>query len=159
MTAISPEKRAATAMQRLRDHGERVTKARRALIDVLATCEDHLSADDIADRLADSHRATVYRTLDSLVRAGIVAHVHLPHGAATYHLVDTDRAHLHLLCRVCGEILDAAPDLLDEVRERLESSAGFRLDPDHVALTGWCRACVPGDGVPGDGVPGDGAGS
>lgn len=159
MTSSVPARRADAATARLRERGERVTKARRALIDVLAHCDDHLSADDIADRMGDddspavasTHRATVYRTLDALVRAGIVAHVHLPHGAATYHLVDTDRAHLHLLCRECGQIIDAAPDLLDDVRERLESSAGFRLDPDHVALTGWCPACLPGGdgGAPG----------
>ena len=151
-TPSDAERRADAAIGRLRQKSARVTKARRALIDLLARCEDHLSADDIADRMADdasrdvasTHRATVYRTLDSLVRVGIVAHVHLPHGAATYHLVDADRAHLHLLCRECGQIIDAAPDLLDGVQERLASSAGFRLDPDHVALTGWCRACAPG---------------
>ena len=148
MTTV--EARTTAALDRLREGGERVTKARVALIEVLAGCDDHLSADDIADRLdrgetaqATAHRATVYRTLDSLVRAGIVAHVHLPHGAATYHLIDTDRAHLHLLCRQCGEIIDAPPDLLDGVRRDLLRSAGFRLDPDHVALTGWCRRCTP----------------
>lgn len=146
MTPTDAARRAESAVAALRSRGERITKARSALIDVLAGCDDHLSADDIVDRLADiepsTHRATVYRTLDSLVKTGIVAHVHLPHGAATYHLVDAERAHTHLLCRMCGQIIDAAPDLLDEVRARLESSAGFRLDPDHVALTGWCRACV-----------------
>ncbi len=148
------EARAAAAIDRLRERGERVTRARIALIEVLAGCDDHLSADDIADRLdagrdatepATAHRATVYRTLDSLVRSGIVAHVHLPHGAATYHLVDAERAHLHLLCRECGGIIDAPPDLLDGVRRDLLRSAGFRLDPDHVALTGWCRRCGPTD--------------
>jgi Fur family transcriptional regulator, ferric uptake regulator len=140
--------RAQAAVDALRMRDKRVTKARVALIDVLAASDEHLSADDIADRLGgiepSTHRATVYRTLESLVRAGIVAHVHLPHGAATYHLVDAERTHLHLLCRECGAIIDAPPDLLDGVRARLASSAGFRLDPDHVALTGWCRACDPG---------------
>lgn len=134
------------ALGRLRELGERVTKARRALIEVLAGDDDHLSADDIADRLAErepgTHRATVYRTLDSLVRLGIVAHVHLPHGAATYHLIDTEGAHLHLLCRDCGQILDAPPDLLDEVRQEVDTAMGFRIDPDHVALTGCCRDCL-----------------
>lgn len=114
----------------------------------LAAGDEHLRADDIAERLAvaepGTHRATVYRTLESLVRLGVVDHVHLPHGAATYHLVDTEHEHLHLSCRICGEVIDAPPDLLDDVRRRLDESAGFRLDPHHVALTGWCRACGPG---------------
>lgn len=137
------------AVEALRAQGERVTRARRALIGVLdGADEDHLSADDIADRLAEAergtNRSTVYRTLDALVRLGIVAHVHLPHGAATYHLVDAARAHLHLLCRQCGAIIDAPPDLLDGVRRSVERSAGFRIDPDHVALTGLCQTCHPG---------------
>lgn len=147
----TPGRRTDAAVERLRERGERVTKARVALLEVLADSDDHLSAEDIADRLdhgeAAAHRATVYRTLESLVRAGVIAHVHLPHGAATYHLVDTERAHLHLLCRECGEIIDARPDLLDGVRSDLLTSAGFRLDPDHVALTGWCRRCTPAGDV------------
>lgn len=145
MTAVDESRRVEDAIARLRAQRERVTKARSALIEVLAGCDGHLTADDIVDRLAgaSAHRATVYRTLESLVRVGIVAHVHLPHGATTYHLIDADRAHLHLLCRACGQIFDAPSDLLDDVRERMEASAGFRLDPDHVALTGWCRDCAP----------------
>ncbi|WP_436794999.1 Fur family transcriptional regulator [Actinospongicola halichondriae] len=147
MSPTSARERIDAAIDRLRLDGERVTKARTALIEILAENDDHLCAEDIADRMegdaSSTHRATVYRTLESLVKAGIVAHVHLPHGAARYHLIDTDRAHLHLLCRDCGDIIDAPPDLLDEVRQRLDASTGFRLDPDHVALTGWCRSCRP----------------
>lgn len=138
------------AIGHLRDQGERVTKARRALVTVLAESDAHLSADDLADRLAElepgTHRATVYRTLESLERVGVVSHVHLPHGPTTYHLVDEDHTHLHLLCRSCGQIVDAPHDLLDDVVQRLEASAGFRIDPDHVALTGWCRGCRPDRG-------------
>lgn len=137
----------AGAIDALRTKGERVTKARRAVLTVLAGSDDHLSADQLADQLADlepgTNRSTVYRTLESLVQAGIVSHVHLPHGATTYHLIADDHIHLHLLCRSCGRITDAPHDLLDEVAARLERSAGFRVDPDHVALTGWCRGCRP----------------
>lgn len=136
------------AIATLRARGERVTTARRALLGVLAATEEHLSADDIVDRLppaaAGVHRATVYRTLDALVRAGVVAHVHLPHDAATYHIVGPDdRAHLHLVCQGCDHIVDAPSDLLDAVAEQLDHRLDFRLAPEHVALTGWCRRCVP----------------
>ena len=67
---------------------------------MLAGSSDHLSADDLYERIGDRapgiHRATIYRTIEALVRAGVVAHVHLPHGAATYHLIAPGaRAHLH----------------------------------------------------------------
>ena len=136
--------RVEAALAALRQRGERMTSARRSMLEVLDASAEHLSADELAERLGSTgpHRATVYRTLESLVRAGVVAHVHLPHGATTYHLVDPqDRAHLHLACRGCGAVLDVRADLLDEVAEELRSQARFELDPGHVALTGWCAAC------------------
>jgi Fur family ferric uptake transcriptional regulator len=136
--------RVEAAVAMLRRRGARVTEARRGVLDALDEAGGHLSADDLAALLGRSapHRATVYRTLESLVQAGVVAHVHLPHGATTYHLVDAgDRTHLHLACRGCGTVLDARPDLLDPVAAELRGTVGFELDPAHVALTGWCESC------------------
>lgn len=132
----------------LRNGGERVTTARRLVLEILAGTDEHLNADDISTRITELspsiHRATVYRTLDSLARLRLISHVHLPHGAATYHLADAeDRLHLHLACRMCGKIVDASPDLLDAVATRLAESTGFVLDPEHAALTGWCERCSP----------------
>ena len=93
---------------------------------------------------ADVHRATVYRTLEFLVRAGVVAHVHLPHGATAYHLVgDGHRSHAHLVCRGCGQLVDV-PGLLDGLAADLRERIGFELDLDHVALTGLCERCAEG---------------
>lgn len=132
--------------RRLRELGQRSTPARRAVLGVIGETTDHLSADEIAvavaERAPDVHRATVFRTLERLVSLGVVAHVHLPHGATTYHLRAPDeRMHLHLLCRGCHQVFDADPGLLDEVVDRLRDSAGFELDPDHTALSGRCERC------------------
>ena len=145
---VGREDRLSSALARLRANGERVTSARRAVLCILADTEEHLSADDLTARVAvlapTVHRATVYRTLDSLTRSGILAYVHLPHGAATYHLGDAEhRIHLHLMCRSCDQVTDVPADLLDEVSSQLKRSLDFELDPEHVALTGWCRHCKP----------------
>lgn len=135
------------ALDMLRSRGERITTARRGVLGVLATTTDHLSAEQIYDEVVrdtpDVHRATVYRTLDSLVHAGVVAHVHIPHGPAAYHLHDVDgRPHIHLVCRQCKAVIDTAADLLDSAAESVLTAHGFHLNPDHVALTGWCSDCV-----------------
>ncbi len=144
---LTPRERVEEAVSALRERGERVTTARRELLEVFAHSQDHLTADDLVAKLAPAapavHRATVYRTLESLVKAGLIAHVHRPHGAATYHLVASgDRLHLHLSCRKCGQIVDAPADLLDRAAARLKRLNGFQLEADHVALTGWCKACA-----------------
>lgn len=130
----------------LRELGQRSTPARVAVLDVIGSTDEHLSADEIAVAVAERapavHRATVYRTLDRLVSLGLVAHVHLPHGATTYHVRGSDDGmHLHLSCRGCGAVLDADPGLLDDVAARLVLATGFVLDPGHGALSGWCSDC------------------
>lgn len=135
------------AVARLRARGERLTAPRRQLLDALAASPAHPTAEDLLRELAESgadvHRATVYRTLEFLVRIGVVAHVHLPHGATTYHLAtDQHRAHAHLVCRGCEQVLDVH-GVLDAAAEEARRQLGFVVDVDHVALTGWCRDCAP----------------
>lgn len=132
---------------RLRELDQKVTPARRAVLEVVASTDAHLSADEIVSRVADLapevHRATVFRTLERLVELGLVAHVHLPHGATTFHLREPgERMHLHVLCRACGEVFDTDPTLLDGVAASLSESLGFELAADHAALSGVCATCA-----------------
>jgi Fur family ferric uptake transcriptional regulator len=135
------------ALARLRARGQRLTPARRVVLEVLASAKGHLAAEDVVTRATalqpGLHRATIYRTLDSLCASDVVVHVHTGHGATLYHLVDHGEApHVHVSCDRCGGIFDAPSDLLDVARERLERAIGFRLEPSHTALLGTCAACL-----------------
>lgn len=129
----------------LRARGERVTGARRRVIEALASTPEHLSADEVATMLAgtDVHRATVYRSLDALVEAGAVSLRHSAGGAARYHLATTSRAHSHLHghCRSCGLVVTLPADALDEVVARVDAETGFLLQAGQSALEGLCRDC------------------
>lgn len=88
-----PESRVAAALARLREQGERVTPARRAVLAVVDRADradEHLTADEICARVAELeptvHRATVYRTLTSLTEAAELSHVHVGGAATVYHL-------------------------------------------------------------------------
>jgi Fur family ferric uptake transcriptional regulator len=135
--------RVAGAVDELRAQGTRVTKARVAILAVLSSSDAHQSADDIAQAVdhiePGVHRATVYRTLDSLVAAGLVAHTHLGHGTAVYHLITTP--HAHLQCQQCGAVIDIPHSALRSVTKRVVDDYGFALDVGHSALLGLCKAC------------------
>ena len=131
----------------LRERGERVTTARLAVAEVLAATEEHLSAEQIAERAEQLrpgiHRATVYRALDALGELGLVTHVHLGKTGTTYHLAgELAPSHLHVRCTECGSVLDVDGKTLDPVRRKLAKELGFRLDADHVALLGTCHDCL-----------------
>lgn len=127
----------------LRSKGERITPARRAVIEILLRAEGHLTADELVNRVHDTvpgvHRATIYRTMDVLQRAGAVEHTHLGHGGAVYHLA-ADR-HAHLVCDNCGAVAQASPALLAEAEHRARAEHGFVIRAHHFALVGLCHAC------------------
>ena len=131
-------------LTRLRARGGRVTPGRRAIVEVLTTSgERHMNAEEliseIGARLPDVAASTVYRTLSALEQMGVISHIHLGHGPATFHLNSAD--HRHLACTTCDTVIaipaDLAHGLVDQVRERY----GFSIQEEHFALTGRCRAC------------------
>ncbi len=85
------------------------------------------------------HRATVYRVLEALTAAGVVTHVHVGHGATSYHLAQP--SHLHAQCGSCGAVIDLPEQLLVPLRAELLERHGFALDASHMALSGLCRTC------------------
>jgi len=136
--------RVAAALDELRAQGTRITNARVAILEVLSATDAHLSADDVAQAVnaiqPRVHRATVYRTLESLVTAGLVAHTHLGHGTAVYHLTTTP--HAHCQCQRCEAVIDVPRTLLRTLSGRLLDDYGFVLDTGHSALLGLCEHCA-----------------
>ncbi len=132
----------------IRDHGGRVTTARRALVTALVQARGHVTADDLAalvqEAQPDVHLSTIYRSLDALERIGVVDHVHLGHGRAVYHLAD--EPHQHLVCEVCGAVVEVPDATFAELSDTLRRRYGFTIRPNHFAVLGRCRACAAAQG-------------
>ena len=137
------EDRVQRLVELLRARGQRLTLARRALLEELAVADTHLTAEELTSRVCrragQVHQATIYRSLDTLERAGLVEHVHLGHGRAVYHLADD--LHQHLVCEACGAVAEAPGELFTDVQLRLLESYGFAMRPYHFAVLGRCRDC------------------
>jgi len=127
----------------LRHRGERITTARRALLSALDQAPDHCSADELAAEVGrlypEIHRATIYRTLDTLTRLQVIEHTHLGHGPAVYHLAD--QVHQHLVCEGCGAVTEVPPSALEAMERSLKRDYGFTMKSRHFAVVGLCRQC------------------
>jgi Fur family ferric uptake transcriptional regulator len=127
----------------LRAQGYRVTPQRQLVLEAVTTL-GHATPEEIAatvQRTASGvNLSTVYRTLDLLEQLGLVTHTHLGHGAPTYHSA-LDVEHVHLVCRECGSVTEANPDVVHGVVERLDAELGFHADVRHLAVFGLCRSC------------------
>lgn len=144
----SPDAAFDAAVAALRTHGERVTDARRAVVEVLARTHDHMSADQVVTALESSrpavHRATVYRTLDVLADLGVVSHMHVPGGATAYHLAASSAGHehLHARCRLCGVVVVIPVDTLAAASRHVADESGFLLEAQQSTLVGVCAGCA-----------------
>lgn len=131
----------------LRDEGLRLTPARRAICRVLADdpgahptpADLHEAAEAEAGRSIDP--STVYRTLDTLQRVGLVHHVHVPDGGSVVHLADADHHHLH--CERCGRTVDVPADEVVAALGPVAARHGFSVDTVHFAVVGRCHDCAP----------------
>jgi Fur family ferric uptake transcriptional regulator len=127
----------------LREHAKRITGPKRAVVEVLVNADDHLTADEVTQRVQllrpDVSPSTVYRILDELEVLALVVHSHAGHAAAVYHLAG--QSHGHVTCEVCHVTFEVSSDVFNRLARELISSLGFELDRHHVALSGICAHC------------------
>lgn len=122
--------------------GLRLTAQRQEVLRLLREECDHPTADELflhaRGRLPDVSMATVYNTLEALVRCGVVRQVKLDRTAIRY--CPNMREHAHFYCEDCGRVFDveieaAALAAACHLPRHLEAT---RVD---VAMRGHCRGC------------------
>jgi Fur family ferric uptake transcriptional regulator len=135
-----------TYIDTLRSHGYRITPQREMIIEAIAHQGDHINADEvfaiIQERTHSVNIATVYRTLDLLVEQGLATRIDLGEGRVIY-ATDQHGTHIHLVCRQCGQVLDANQELLSAFNQQLQSSYRFAADLQHISVLGLCSDCQP----------------
>lgn len=127
------------AVDRVREGGGRITRARRVLLEDLYSLGERVTAEELADRHDDIDLATVYRSLAHFEEVGVIEHVHLGHGPAVYRWAGART--IAAVCEGCGAVVDIPAEELDGVAGRLHTHYGLRLSLGHFALSVRCPAC------------------
>lgn len=121
-----------------------MTQSRRLLLRCLFEHRGHRTAEELVDEVnaldPAVHRSTIYRNLDELEQLGVVEHVHLGHGPATYHL--RAERHGHLVCEHCGRSVEVPEDVFADLERVALRRYGFHLRPRHFAIQGICASCA-----------------
>ncbi len=110
----------------------KLTKPRKALIDYLLKKRGwHFQAEDLLRDLNEKNpgvvsRATIYRTLDLLVDAGILAKTRIHENSYRYELADTEGHHHHLVDINTGKVVEFTGDKeLHRMLKRIGDEHGF----------------------------------
>lgn len=128
----------------LRQNHRKLTRARQAVLDILANAQRHLTPAEIYRKAKIKYPhlglTTVYRTLDLLAELGHIQRVHSTAGCHSY--APTAQAHgHHLVCSVCGRAEEFSRCDLEALTKSLQAKTGFEINMHVLELMGRCPSC------------------
>ena len=129
----------------LREHNLPITAQRLAIADIILGSASHLSAEDIMLELgargASAGTATVYRTLEVLLRSGLVVERDFGEGFKRFEAARDIPHHEHLLCSLCGEVTEFRDERLERMTMLIAEQHGFVRQGHRLVISGICGAC------------------
>ena len=132
----------------LREHNLPVTAQRLAIADVVMGSGRHVSAEDVQQELskqgAAAGTATVYRTLEVLVRSGLVVERDFGEGFKRFEAARDVPHHEHLLCTTCGKVTEFRDERLERMTTVLAETHGFARQRHRLVIYGQCNDCRSG---------------
>jgi Fur family ferric uptake transcriptional regulator len=132
------------AQTALQQTGVRLTPQRLAIAAVLAQTGKETSAQELYERVRKKHayigRATVFRSLDKLVAAGLAQRLERPGHVSAYVWCEPGHHH-HLICTTCRTVEDLDEEAVAPLAETIARQRGFRVDHATLDFYGECRSC------------------
>ena len=128
-----------------------MTRSRRAILDEVHAVPGHFTADDLLAHCRSKGRmvspATLYRTLNRLVEAGLVHRIPMARGQARYEPMFGRHHHDHMVCLVCGSIFEFESREIERIQESVCRRRKFTLLEHTHQLRGHCEACSRNGGA------------
>jgi Fur family ferric uptake transcriptional regulator len=139
-------------IERLRPAGAKRSSKRDLILNVFLKQEGHLSADDLFDitRREDQRisRATVYRTLQWMVDAGIARKVDFGEGRFRFEHSYRHPRHFHLICKTCNQSSEFLSSDIEAFIEEVATARNFAARQSVVQIYGECENCRTGRKAP-----------
>jgi len=136
-------------LKHLKRVGVRLTPQRQEILQVLweraQSGGQPVNAEEVMKRVRKRYPGvsldTVYRTLATFTREGIVKELQFKDQSRRYELVIQGEHHHHLVCLRCGKVREIAycpQDILERVREYY---ADFKIEDHSFTIYGYCAGC------------------
>ena len=115
----------------LKSEGLRYTDQRQAIWDEIRNNNEHRDAEDIYLKLKEGNvkvsRATVYRTIDVLVKNRLVRKMDVGEGRSLYEPRLDDEHHDHMICLDTGDIIEFYNKELEDLQDTIAKKHGYKV--------------------------------
>jgi len=129
----------------LQQQGLKLTAERSALVREIFATHYHFEADELLFKMKEKSlkisRATVYRTLELLVKSGMVRRVHLGEDHYHYEHVTGNSHHDHLICTTCGSVIEFHDPEIEQRQREICTRKRFTPTFHNLQILGICDAC------------------
>ncbi len=129
---------------RSKELGLKVTPQRIAIYKELASTNQHPSTETIYKKIKDYYPnislTTVYRTLETFEKLGMISVVNVLYNAARYDANITP--HHHIVCTECKRVDDIYDDSITYLDVSDKSISDYRIKGYSVLLNGVCKDCM-----------------
>jgi len=141
----------------LRPAGSKRSSKRDRILSIFLRQEGHVSADDLCALVHREDpgigRATVYRTLQWMVTAGIARKVDFGEGRSRFEPSYRHPRHFHLVCNTCHKSSEFLSSDIEALFEEVAAARNFDAAQTVVQVFGTCEECRTGvKTVPMDGT-------
>ena len=125
--------------------GLKSTRQRDAIIDVFLGTKQHMSVEELYQKLRAGHPnigyATVCRALKLFAQSGIAREIHFGDGRMRYEPAAQGEHHDHLVCTGCGTIAEFENSRIEELQAAVAASHDFLIRSHKLELYGLCAKC------------------
>ena len=131
-------------LRTLRNARLRLTPQRRAICRYLAHTKEHPTAPQIfaavKPHFPSLSLATVYNTLDALVRLGAIHALGEAGDGVVHYDADTD-PHVNLACLKCHRVVDLPCAIVADLDQKVAAESGYRIVGARLMYYGLCPEC------------------
>ena len=128
--------------------GGRRSSKRDSIVEVFLRQAGHISADELVDLIraddARISRATVYRTLQWMVEAGIARRVDFGDGRFRFEHSYRHPRHFHLICKSCNRSFEFLSSDIESLLEEIAAARHFSPRQSVLQIYGTCEQCRTG---------------
>ncbi len=143
MTVVSAHEQLLEHEKVLRDSGLRATPQRISVLEMLADRDDAVTAQDLyLEFRGQGHGiglSTVYRTLTSLVDAGLLDT--FQRGDEQAFRACSPRHHHHLICTACNQVTELEAAMVEEWVGKVADAYDFAVSSHKADVIGVCATC------------------
>lgn len=129
----------------LKERGQKVTKEREAILKKIFSLHGHFEPESLYLHIRKSglkaSRSSVYRTINLLYECGLIERVRTTEHGTIYEQTYGNKHHDHMLCMLCGKVIEFYSEDLERIQEELCKQQHFEGKTHTLEIRGYCKKC------------------